>query len=313
MGREKQDLTPERRRPGPVVEAGDFKRALQRYSKDVMSQRAAALTYYALLSLFPALLVGVSALGLLGQESLVNDAANYLKDAGAPPEVVDAVTAALASALRQRGTAGGALIIGVATALYGASSAFNSVGSALNQVWRVDEGRGFVKRKAVNLMWTALLILLGIVTVVLLFLGGELAHDVLGVIGLGDNVASIWNVVRWPLALTVALLMYAIVFYAAPNVEIRHWRYITPGAVFGVCASILASAGFFVYVSTFSSYSATYGAFAGVVILLIWINLSSAVLLIGAELNAVVDTRRFSLRPDGDDGPLLPPKEPAKP
>jgi membrane protein len=222
------------------------------------------------------------------------------------------VTAALASALRQRSTAGGALIIGLATALYGASAAFNSVGSALNRVWRVDEGRGFVKRKAENLMWTTLLIILGILTVVLLFLGGGLAHDVLGLIGLGENVATGWNVVRWPLALLAALLMYAIVFFAAPNVEIRSWRYITPGAVFGVGATLLASAGFFFYVSNFSSYSATYGAFAGVVILLIWLNLSSSVLLLGAELNAVIDLRRFPHPADSDEAPVLPPKEPAE-
>jgi membrane protein len=277
-----------------------------------MSQRAAALTYFALLSLFPALLVGVSVLGLFGQQSLVNEAANYLKDAGAPPEVVDAVTAALASALKQRGTASAAFVIGLATALYGASGAFNSVGSALNHVWRVEEGRGFVKHKAHNLLWTTVLIVLVLVTMVLLFLGGGLASDVLGVIGLGENAAGVWNVIRWPLALLAAMLIYAVVFYAAPNVEIRHWRYITPGAIFGVAATIIASGGFFVYVSTFSSYSATYGAFAGVVILLIWINLSSAVLLLGAELNAVVDLRRFRHLPSGYDGPVLPPKEPAE-
>jgi membrane protein len=277
-----------------------------------MTQRAAALTYYALLSLFPALLVGVSVLGVFGQQSLVSQAADYLKDAGAPSEVVDAVTAALGSAVQQRSTAGGALVIGLATALYGASGAFGSVGKALNQVWRVDEGRGFVKRKLQNLLWTTVLIALGLVTLVLLFLGGGLAHDVLGLIGLGDNVAAVWNVVRWPLALLAAKLMYAVVFYAAPNVEIRHWRYITPGAIFGVGATILASAGFFFYVSTFASYSATYGAFAGVVVLLIWLNLSSAVLLLGAELNAVVDMRRFEHLPSGYDGPLLPPKEPAE-
>jgi membrane protein len=277
-----------------------------------MSQRAAALTYYALMSLFPALLVGVAVLGFFGQEALVNQAANYLKDAGAPPEVVDAVTSALASALKQRGTALGALLIGLATALYGASGAFNSVGSALNHVWRVEEGRGFVSHKAQNLMWTTLLIALALLTMVLLFLGGGLAGDVLGLIGLGDNAVSAWNIVRWPLALLAAMLMYAIVFYAAPNVEIRHWRYITPGAVFGVGATILASAGFFFYVSSFSSYSATYGAFAGVVILLIWINLSATVLLLGAELNAAVDVRRFRHLPADYDGPILPPKQPAE-
>jgi membrane protein len=277
-----------------------------------MTQRAAALTYYALMSLFPALLVGVAVLGFFGQQALVSQAANYLKDAGAPPETVDSVTSALASALKQRGTALGALLLGLATALYGASGAFGSVGSALNYVWRIQEGRSFVKHKAQNLAWTVLLIALALVTCVLLFLGGGLASDVLGLIGLGDNAVTVWNVLRWPAALLAAMLMYAIVFYAAPNVEIRHWRYITPGAVFGVVATILASAGFFFYVSTFSSYSATYGAFAAVVVLLVWINLSSAVLLLGAELNAVVDLRRFRHLPSGYDGPVLPPKEPAE-
>jgi membrane protein len=312
LGRQKGDLTQDVGRPGPVIAIGDFKRAFERYQKDEMSQRAAALTYFALLSLFPALLVGVSVLGVFGQQSLVNEAANYLKDAGAPPEVVDAVTAALASALKQRGTAAGAFVIGLATALYGASGAFGSVGSALNLVWRVQEGRGFVKHKLHNLMWTTLLIVLGLVTLVLLFLGGGLAGDVLGGIGLGDTAVTGWNIARWPLALMAAMLMYAVMFYAAPNVEIRHWRYITPGAIFGVGATLIASAGFFVYVSTFSSYSATYGAFAGVVILLIWLNLSSAVLLLGAELNAVVDVRRFRHLPSGYDGPVLPPKAPAE-
>ena len=133
----------------------------------------------------------VSVLGLFGQQALINEAANYLKDAGAPPETVDAVTAALAIGRRSSAAPRSARwCIGLATALYGASGAFGSVGSALNRIWRVEEGRGFVKRKAQNLMWTTLLIVLGLVTFVLLFLGGGLAHDVLGVIGLGDNVAS---------------------------------------------------------------------------------------------------------------------------
>jgi membrane protein len=277
-----------------------------------MSQRAAALTYYALMSLFPALLIGVAVLGYFGQAALVSDAADYLKDAGAPPETVDAVTSALESAQRQRGTALGAIILGLATALWGASGAFGSVGAALNQVWRVEEGRGFVKHKLHNLGWTVLLIALALVTLVLLFLGGGVAEDVLGLVGLGDWVVEVWSVLRWPGAVLVAMLVYAVVYYAAPNVEIRRWQYITPGAVFGVLMWIVASAGFFFYVSKFASYSATYGAFAAVVILLIWLYLTSAILLLGAELNAVVDLRRSRHLPPNYDGPVLPPKQPAE-
>jgi membrane protein len=277
-----------------------------------MGQRAGALTYFSLLSLFPALLVGVAILGVFGQQGLVDDAANYLKTAGAPHATVDAVTSALRSAQSQRGTAITALVVGILTALYGASGAFGSAGSALNQVWRVREGRGFVKHKLQNLLWTVVLLLLAVVATVLLFLGGGIADDALGKIGLGETAATVWQIARWPAALLVAMLIYAIVYYAAPNVVIRHWRYITPGAVFGVTAWILASLLFFLYVSKFSSYSATYGAFTAVVILLVWLYLTSSVLLFGAELNAVVDQRRARHLPPGYDGPVLPPKDPAE-
>jgi membrane protein len=312
LGRSREGLTRKRERPGAVLEVADLKRAFKRFQNDEMSQRAAALTYYALMSLFPALLIGVAVLGVFGQQALVSDAADYLKDVGAPKETVDAVTSALESAQSQRGTALGALAIGLATALWGAAGAFASVGAALNQVWRVQEGRGFVKHKLQNLGWTLLLILLAIVTCVLLFLGGGLAGDVLGLIGLGDTAVAVWSIARWPAAVLAAMLIYAIVYYAAPNVEIRRWQYITPGAVFGVTLWIVASGAFFLYVSRFSSYSATYGAFSTVVILLIWLYLTSAVLLLGAELNAVVDLRRARHLPADYDGPVLPPKEPAE-
>jgi membrane protein len=299
------------RRPGAVLEPGDFKRAFARFQADEMTQWAAAMTYYSMLSLFPALLMGVAVLGVFGQQGLIVDAADYLKAAGAPPETVDAITAALESAQAERGTAAGALALGLAIALYGASGAFGSVGAALNHAWRVEEGRSLVKRKLHDVGWTVVLVVLVLLTCVLVFLGGDLAGDVLGLIGLGDTFVAIWRVARWPAALVVAMLIYAVVYYAAPNVEIRRWQYITPGAVFGVLAWILASAAFFLYVSELSTYSATYGAFATVVILLVWLYLTNLVLVFGAELNATVDQRRVPHLPEGYDGPVLPPKEPA--
>jgi membrane protein len=297
-------------RPGPVVELGDFRLSFERFQKDTMTQWAAALTYYSLLSLFPALLFGVAVLGFFGQQSLVNQAADYLVDVGAPPEVIDPITSALRSALSQRDAAAGALVLGLVTTLYGATGAFNSAGFALNRVFRVEEGRGFVGRKLNSVLWTLVVLVLVNLTCVLVFLGGDLAADVLGLIGLGDNVAAVWAYLRWPGALLSAMLVYAIVYYAAPNVEVRNWRYITPGAVFGVTAWIIASGGFFLYASNFASFSATYGAFAAVVILLIWLWLTNVVLLFGAELNAVVDLRRTPHLPPGYDGPVLPPKDP---
>jgi membrane protein len=289
---------------------GDLKHAFARFQKDLVIDNAASLTYYSLLSLFPALLFGVAVLGVFGQQVLIEQAASYLKSVGAPPETVDAVRKALQSAQEQRKTALTALVIGLATSLYGASGAFGAAGRALNHIWRVAEGRGFVKHKLQDLMWTLVVMALVLVTFVLVFLGGGLAEDVLGAIGLGHNIADIWRIVRWPGALVAAMLIYAIVFYAAPNVAIRHWRFITPGAVFGVVMWIIASAGFFAYVSRFSSYGATYGAFATVVVLLIWIWLTNVVLLFGAELNYVIDKRRTPGLPEDYDGPLMPPKDP---
>ena len=146
---------------------------------------------------------------------------------------------------------------------------------------------------------------------VLVFLGGSLAEFVFEQAGLGDTFAQIWLYARWPAALAAAVLIYAILYYAAPNVEVRRFQWITPGAAFGVTAWLLASGVFFVYVSNFSSYGATYGAFAGAVILLVWLWLTNIVLLFGAELNAVIDLRRSPDLPRGYDGPPLPAKEPA--
>ena len=289
----------------------DLKAAFKRFQSDQITDYAAGLTYYSLLSLFPALLFAVALLGVFGQQGLINETADYLKTAGAPDDTVNAVTTALDSAQSQKGTAITALVLGLALSLNGASGAFGAVGRALNKVWRVEEGRGFVKKKAHDLLWTLIVLALVIVTFVLLFLGGGLASDVFGWLGLGDTVADVWRIARWPLALLSAMLVYAVVYFAAPNVEIRRFQIITPGAVFGVVTWIVASALFFLYVSNFSSYSATYGAFAAAVILLVWLWLTNVVLLFGAELNAVIDLRRSPELSHAYDGPPLPAKVPA--
>src|SRR5215210_3304185 len=298
-------------RPGPALQASDFKRAFERFGADQMTDRAAALTYYSLLALFPALLFGVAALGFFGGSGLITDAADYLRTAGAPGETIDAVTKALESAQSQRGTAFTALLVALATSLYGASGAFGAVGRALNLVWRVGEGRNFVRRKLHDVAWTAVLLVLVLITFVLIFVGGQVAEDLLGFVGLGSVAADVWLVARWPAALVFAMLIYAVVYFAAPNVDVPHFQFITPGAIVGVTAWILASAGFFFYVSNFSSYSATYGAFAAAVILLVWLWLTNVVLLLGAELNAAIDLRRSPELPARYDGPPLPEKVPA--
>jgi membrane protein len=277
------------------------KRAVKRFQAQDMSDRAAALTYYGMMSLFPALLVAVSLLGLLGDQSLVTKAVDYARDHGAPAEVVNALKASLDALVRKSG--GGAvsvtLVVGVAVALYGASGAFGAAGRALNDVHGVKETRGFVRHKLSNLAWTIVVIVLALVALFSVFLGGGLASDLFGTIGLGETAAGIWRVARWFVAIAAVLGVYSIVYAFGPNVDPRRIRIITPGALVGVVVWIVASMGFFFYVSNFGKYGATYGAFAGAVILLLWLYLSNLALLFGAELNAVVDEQRGTARAAG--------------
>jgi membrane protein len=296
---------------GPFVTRGDLVEAFARFRRDQMLDHAAALTYFGLLSLFPALLVTVAILGLFGQQALIDETAAALEDAGAPAATVDAVTEALRSSQENRGTAGVALVIGLVVALNGASGSFAAAGRALNVVFRVEEGRGFVRRRVLQLGSTLLVVATVILTLVLVFLGGGLADEVLGAIGLGDTAAAVWKLARWPAAMASAMLVYSLVYYLAPNVQVKRFAFITPGAVLGVLLWLVASAGFFFYVSNFGSYGATYGAFAALVILLIWLWLTNAALLFGAELNAAAGTRRAPEFRPGYDGPPLPVKEAA--
>ena len=291
---------------------GLAKRAFQKFQADNMTDRAAGLTYYVMMSLFPGLLVGVSLLGLLGDESLVTDAVTYARDNGAPAEVANALEASLTATIETAGgTASVTLAIGIAVALYGASGAFGAAGRALNNVYGTNEDRNFIRRKLTDLMWTIVVILLALVALVSVFLGGGVAADLFGTIGLGDTAADIWRFARWPVALGAVLLMYALVYNFSPDVRPRAWRWITPGATAGVLIWILASVGFFFYVSNFGKYGATYGAFAGAVILLLWLYISSIAFLFGAEINAELerekaDGGRVQEPPERPEWPAVP-------
>jgi len=270
-------------------------RAFKKFQADEMADRAAALTYYLMMSLFPALLVGISLLGLIGDESLVTKAVDYARDNGAPTEVTDALQALLTKTVSATGGAvSGALVLGIAVALYGASGAFGAAGRALNDVYGVQETRGFLRHKLADIGLTMLVIALALVALVSVFLGGNLASDLFGTIGLGDTAASIWRVARWAVAIGAVLAIYAIIFAFAPDIDARRRRIISPGALVSVAIWILASVGFFFYVSNFGKYGATYGAFAGAVILLLWLYISSIAFLFGAELNSVVDRQGAS-------------------
>jgi len=270
-------------------------RALQLYRAHELTDRAAALVYYALLSLFPALLASVSLLGLFGGQGLVTEASDYVLERGADRTTADAVESVLAQVLEGESSALGlALLVSVLLALNGASGAFAAAGRALNVINAVDEERGFVRRKLVDVAITIAALVLVLVVIAAVFVGGGIVEDIAGAIGLGDTGALVWRIARWPLALAAAMLAYGLIYAYAPAARPGpgRFRWISPGAAAGVLVWILASAAFFVYVANFSSYNATYGAFAAVVILLVWLWLSNVALLLGAEINAAIDRVR---------------------
>jgi membrane protein len=271
--------------------------AFKRYREQQMTDRAAALTYFAMMSLFPSLLVGVALLGLFGQQGLVQDASNYLLEHGADPTTADVVRKALQNMINASGGAVGAtLVVSSVLALNGASGAFGAAGRALDVVYEAAEDRGFVRRKLTDLAATLVVIVLFAVVVVAIFLGGQVAHDLFGKIGLGATAASVWSYARWPLALLAAMLAFGLVYRIAPDVRPPTVRWITVGAIVGVVLWLALSVGFAIYIRNFSTYGAAYGAFGAAIVLLLWLYLSANAFLFGAEVNAELQRAQTSSR-----------------
>jgi membrane protein len=267
-------------------------RTMRSFYDDQMTHHAAALTYYVLMSLFPALLLAVALLGLLGQYPETYDAIiGYLRDV-APPSVLDPIDRSLRRALQSKGTATTALIVSTAVALYGTTGALEAARRALNVVFEVEGGRSFLHRKALDIASTFVLMGLVLVSLVMVFVGGQFAEDLLGFIGLGSTVAEVWDIARWPGAVLVAMLIFALIYYVTPDVKQRSFRWLTPGAAVGVLLWLAASYGFSAYVSRISDVGALYGAFAGAILLVAWLWLTNVALLFGAELNAEIERGR---------------------
>jgi membrane protein len=272
-----------------------------------MTDRAATLTYYAMMSLFPGLLVGVTLLGLFGQQGLVTEATSYLTDHGLDSDTAKVVTRVLQNMVNASGGAlGVTLVVSVLLGLNGASGAFGAAGRALNVVYDVEETRGMVRRKVTDIATTLVVIVLFAVVLAAIFLGGQIADDLFGKIGLGSSAATVWSYVRWPVALIAATVAYGLVYGIAPNIVPRRIRWITPGAAVGVGLWIVLSLGFSIYVRNFSSYGAVYGAFAAAIILLLWLYLSANAFLFGAELNAELERSAGATEPRGGYGSPAP-------
>lgn len=254
------------------------------FYNDQGTHHAAALTYYALMSLFPTLLLAVSLLGLLGEfpgtyEAIVGHLRGVVPTATLAP-----LDSAVRAALKSKGTAAAGLVIAIATALYGATGYLEAARRALNVVFQALRGRSFVRRKLIDVASTFVLMALVLTTVVLMFAGGGVANDVLG-----PEAATVWRIVRWPGAFASALLAFSFIYYITPDVQQRTVRWITPGALAGVAVWLAVSAAFSTYLANFKSFNVTYGTFAAAIILLVWLWLTNVALLFGAEVNAEID------------------------
>jgi membrane protein len=260
------------------------KRSVLAFYRDQGTHHAAALTYYALMSLFPTLLLAVSLLGVLGEyPATYNAIINHLRGV-VPATTLAPLNDAVRAALKNKGTAAVSLVVSAVAALYGSTGYLEAARRALNVVFEAHSGRSFVRRKLTDIVSTLALLALVLTTVVLMFAGGGIAEE-----ALGGDAASIWRIVRWPGAFAIALLVFSLIYYVTPDVRHRAFRWITPGAVVGVAVWLGASALFSTYLANFKSFNVTYGSFAAAIILLVWLWLTNVALIFGGEVNAEIE------------------------
>jgi membrane protein len=287
---------------------GALKRTVSEFREDDLTDWAAALTYYGVLSIFPALLVLVSILGLAGQSAtqpLVENIGRF-----APGAAQDIVTSAIENLERSRGGAGIALIAGLAAALWSASAYIGAFIRASNVVWDVEEGRPIWKTLPLRLGLTLLMLILLAVTAVAVVLTGPLAQAVGDLIGVGETFVTVWDIAKWPVLVGIVSLMFALLYWLAPNVRHPGFRWITPGGIVAVLLWIVASAAFAFYVATFGSYNKTYGSVAAIIIFLVWLWITNIAVLLGAEFDAEIERgRKVAGGHPADREPFLAPRD----
>jgi membrane protein len=269
---------------------GAAKRTLAEFADDQLTDRAATLTYYAVLSIFPGLLVVVSLLGLFGTQSkpLVD---NLTKAApGNVQQIIKPVTANLQSG---HGSAGFAAILGIVLAVWSASAYIAAFMRASNVIYDVPEGRPFWKTTPIRIGVTVVILVMLVASALIVVVSGGLARHVGQVLGIGSTAVTAWNIAKWPVLLIIVILMISILYWVAPNAKRqRGFRLFSPGGVIAVVVWLIASALFAFYVANFSHYNKTYGSIAGVIILLIWLWISNLAILFGAEFNAELERGR---------------------
>jgi membrane protein len=268
-----------------------LRKTMREFSKDQCTDLAAALTYYSVLALFPAVIALTSILGLVGQsDKAVTEVLNIVRDLGGG-SLVSSIEPTLRD-ISSSQSAGLGFVLGLLGALWSASGYVGAFGRAMNRMYEVGEGRPIWKLRPVNLVLTVVLVVLTAVALALLVLTGGIATAVGNALGLGDTVVTVWNIVKWPALLFVVIIIIALLYYATPNVKQPKFRWVSVGAIVAIVVWVLASAAFGFYVSNFSSYDKTYGALAGVIAFLLWLWLTNLALLFGGELDAELERGR---------------------
>lgn len=288
------------RKPGSPTDLGGrswlgvAKRAFTEFKDDNVTDWSAALTYYAVLSIFPGVIVFVSLLGLFGQGAdTVNKLLDILTDLGAPQSAIETLEGPITEVVNQQsGTAGLTLIIGVLGALWSASGYIGAFIRASNAIYEVKEGRKFYILRPLQIAVTIVAVLLLTAITLALIASGSVAQAIGDAVGVGGGVVTAWNIAKWPVIVILVSLGIAGLYNVAPNVKQPKFRWFTLGGFLALVLWVIASAGFGFYVANFGSYSKTYGSLGAVITFLVWMWITNNVLLFGAEVNAELERGR---------------------
>jgi len=263
-----------------------IKRTFTEFSEDNMSDWAAALTYYGLLSLFPALIALVSIVGLVGDPATTTKAVTDMVTKLGPSSAADTFAGPIKSITAHRGTAGILFIVGLATALWSASGYVGAFMRASNIIYETPEGRPFWKLRPLQIVVTLIMLVLLALVALALVLTGPIVTAVAEPLGISGTAVTVWDIAKWPVLLAVVATMFAVLYYSAPNVKLAGFKWVTPGALLAIVLWLVASAAFAFYVAHFGSYDKTYGTLGGLVCLLVWLWITNVALLLGMELNS---------------------------
>jgi membrane protein len=263
-----------------------LKRTATEFREDNLMDWAAALTYYGLLSLFPALIALVSIVGLFADpESTTQKVTEIVTQIG-PESAAQTFSGPIESITSNRSAAGILFVVGLVVALWSASGYVGAFMRASNVIYETPEGRPFWKLRPLQILVALIMVILLALLALALVLTGPLAEEVAEPLGIGDEAVTAWDIAKWPVMLVVVVTMIGVLYYASPNVKLRGFKWVTPGSIVAVVVWLIASAAFAFYVAEFGSYDKTYGALGGVVVMLVWLWITNLALLFGHELNA---------------------------